>query len=154
MRTQRRPTPVSPIEVKWKIHEMCVKTQKAKIKMYLQWKWYKESQRCYDKISNFRSGATSVSVQPFPQFWTVNTQGVAMCQKDTVWSEVKVTQLCLTHCDPMGIVHGIVQTRILEWVTFSFSRGPFQTQGSNPSLPLCRQMLYQLSHKGSPRILE
>ena len=26
----------------------------------------------------------------------------------------------------------------------------FQTQGSNPGLPHCRQILYQLSHKGSP----
>ena len=30
----------------------------------------------------------------------------------------------------------------------------FPTQGSNPGLPYCRQILYQLSHKGSPRILE
>ena len=30
----------------------------------------------------------------------------------------------------------------------------FPTQGSNPDLPYCRRILYQLSHKGSPRILE
>ena len=30
----------------------------------------------------------------------------------------------------------------------------FQTQGWNPGLPYCRRILYQLSHKGSPRILE
>ena len=30
----------------------------------------------------------------------------------------------------------------------------FPTQGSNPGLPHCRWILYQLSHKGSPRILE
>ena len=30
----------------------------------------------------------------------------------------------------------------------------FPTQGSNPGLPHCRQILYQLSHKGSPRIPE
>ena len=30
----------------------------------------------------------------------------------------------------------------------------FQTQESNPGLSHCRQILYQLSHKGSPRILE
>ena len=30
----------------------------------------------------------------------------------------------------------------------------FPTQGSNPGLPHCRQILYQVSHKGSPRILE
>ena len=28
----------------------------------------------------------------------------------------------------------------------------FPTQGSNPGLPHCRQILYQLSHKGSPYI--
>ena len=32
--------------------------------------------------------------------------------------------------------------------------GIFPTQGSNPGLPCCRQILYELSHKGSPRILE
>ena len=29
----------------------------------------------------------------------------------------------------------------------------FSTQGLNPGIPHCRQILYQLSHKGSPRIM-
>ena len=33
-------------------------------------------------------------------------------------------------------------------------QGIFPTQGSNSSLPHCRQILYQRSHQGSPRILE
>ena len=33
-------------------------------------------------------------------------------------------------------------------------QGIFSTQGLKPSLPHCRQILYQLSHQGSPRILE
>ena len=33
-------------------------------------------------------------------------------------------------------------------------QGIFPTQGSNPGLPHCRWILYQLSHKGSLRILE
>ena len=33
-------------------------------------------------------------------------------------------------------------------------QGIFPTQGLNPGLLRCRQILYQLSHKGSPRILE
>ena len=37
---------------------------------------------------------------------------------------------------------------------FTFSRGVIPTQGSNPGLLHCRWILYQLSHKGSPRILE
>ena len=36
----------------------------------------------------------------------------------------------------------------------SLLQGIFSTQGSNPSLPHSRQILYPLSHKGSPRILE
>ena len=37
--------------------------------------------------------------------------------------KVKVTQSCLTLCDPMDpTVHGILQARILEWVAFPFSR--------------------------------
>ena len=43
--------------------------------------------------------------------------------------KVLVTQSCLTLCDPTDCtspgssVHGILQTRILEWVAISFSRG-------------------------------
>ena len=33
-------------------------------------------------------------------------------------------------------------------------QGIFPTQGSNPGLLHCRWILYQLSHKGGPRILE
>ena len=36
------------------------------------------------------------------------------CEIFSKWSEVKVTQLCLTFCDPMDCtVHGILQARIL-----------------------------------------
>ena len=48
-----------------------------------------------------------------------------------MWSKVKVkvTQSCLTLCDPMDYeVHGILQARILEWVVIPFSRGSFQSR--------------------------
>ena len=38
--------------------------------------------------------------------------------------------------------------------SLSLLQGIFPTQGSNPGLPHCRQILNWLSHKGSPRILE
>ena len=38
--------------------------------------------------------------------------------------------------------------------SLSLLQGIFPTQGLNPGLPHCRWILYQLSHKGSPRILE
>ena len=66
-----------------------------------------------------------------------------------------VTQSCLTLCNPMecsppgpsrgGESMEILQARIL---------GIFPTQELNPGLPHCRGILYQLSHKGSPRIQE
>ena len=69
--------------------------------------------------------------------------------------KVKVSQSCPTLCDPMDCIHEILQARILVWVAFPFSRGSSQprdqTQGSNPGLPPCRWILYQLSHKGSPK---
>ena len=43
------------------------------------------------------------------------------------WSEVKVIQACPTLCDPMDYtVHEILQSRILEWIAFLFSRGSSQ----------------------------
>ena len=69
--------------------------------------------------------------------------------------KVKVTQSCLTLCDPMnytvpwnssGQNTGVGSLALLQDV--------FPTQGSNPGLPHCRWILYQLSHKGSPRTLE
>ena len=38
--------------------------------------------------------------------------------------------------------------------SLSLLQGIFPTQGLNPGLPHCRWILYQLSHKGSPRILQ
>ena len=61
---------------------------------------------------------------------------------------------CLTLCNPVVYtVHGILQARILEWVVFPFS-WILAAQGFNPGLLHCRQILHQLSHKGSLRILE
>ena len=47
----------------------------------------------------------------------------------------------------MDYVHGILQASILEWVAFPIP-------GIEPVLPHCRRILYQISHKKSPRILE
>ena len=38
--------------------------------------------------------------------------------------------------------------------SLSLLQGIFPSQGLNPGLTHCRHILYQLSHKGSPRILE
>ena len=72
--------------------------------------------------------------------------------------EVQVfdVQLCSSLCNPMDYspsgssVHGILQARILEWIAIPFSRVIFPSQGSNLGLLHCRQILYCLSHEGSP----
>ena len=53
---------------------------------------------------------------------------------------------------PDSSVHGILQARILDWVAIPFSREIFLTLGSNPGLPNYKQILYYLSHQGSPYI--
>ena len=60
--------------------------------------------------------------------------------------------LCdLKDCSPPGSsVHGILQARILEWVACCLLHVIFPTQGWR----LGFQILYHLSHQGSPRILE
>ena len=64
-------------------------------------------------------------------------------------------QSCLTLCDPMynslpgPSVYGILQTRILEWVVISFSRGSFQPR-INPHLLHWQAGSLPLSHLGSP----
>ena len=69
------------------------------------------------------------------------------------WSEV--TQLCLTLWDPVDCslpgssVHGIFQARITGMGCHFLLQEIFPTQGLNPGH--CRQMLYCLSHQGSPK---
>ena len=74
--------------------------------------------------------------------------------------KVLIATLCLTLCVPMDCssagssVHEILQARLLEWVAIAFSRGIFLTQGSNPHLLHCRQILYPWAtgetHKRDP----
>ena len=43
--------------------------------------------------------------------------------------------------------------RILEWVAMPSSRGIFSTQGSNPGLPHCWQILYHLRHTDNSQMI-
>ena len=62
---------------------------------------------------------------------------------------VKVAQLCLTFCDSHGLYspwNSLGQNTGVG--SLSLPQGIFPTQGSNPDLLPCRQIVYQLSHKG------
>ena len=51
---------------------------------------------------------------------------------------------------PGSSVHVILQARILDWVVQSLLQGIFLTQGPNPDLLCCRQILYHVNYQGSP----
>ena len=67
-----------------------------------------------------------------------------------------VTQSCLTLFDPMDCclpfssVHGILQARIMGWVAIPFSRGSSRSRDGTWVSCTGRQILYSLSHQGSP----
>ena len=66
-----------------------------------------------------------------------------------------VAQSCTTLCDPMDCswpgssVHGDSPGKNTGVGCYALIQGIFPTQGSNPGLPHCRQILYHLSHQGS-----
>ena len=77
-------------------------------------------------------------------------------------SDVKVTQLCPTLCDPTDyIVHGVLQARILHWVAFPFCRGSFQPRNWTGVSCIAggfftdgeRQMLYDFTHVESKTLI-
>ena len=67
----------------------------------------------------------------------------------------KSLQLCLTLCDPMDCsppgssVHGNSPGKNTGVGSHALLLGIFPTQGSNPGLLHCRQILYHMSHQGS-----
>ena len=69
--------------------------------------------------------------------------------------KAKVAQSCWTLCDPHGLYRPWNSPGQNNGVSsLSLLQGIFPTQGSNPGLLYCRWILYQLSHEGSPGILE
>ena len=83
------------------------------------------------------------------------------CLQEQKWSyeafqhvKVKVAQLCLT-LQPHGLYNPWNSAGQSTGVgSCSLLQGISPTQGLNPGLPYCGKILYQLSHKGSPRMLE
>ena len=77
-----------------------------------------------------------------------------------VWSwkivKVLIAQPCPTLCDPMDCsllgssVHGIFQSRILEWVAIPFLRGSYWPRDWTQVACIAVRFFYHLSHRGSP----
>ena len=98
--------------------------------------------------------------QQWPQDWKrsvftpIPKKGNA--KESSTATAAKSLQLCPTLCDPidssppdscprdsLGKNTGLCCHFLLQEI--------FSTQGLNPGLPQCRQMLYRLSHQGSPK---
>ena len=74
--------------------------------------------------------------------------------QDKITVKVKVTQSCRTLWDPMDYtVHGILQGRIMEWVTFPFSRD-WINPGMEHRSPTLQADSLPAEPPGSPKILE
>ena len=88
---------------------------------------------------------------PVPYYWFYIYIYIYTC----MYMKVLVLQLCPILCNPINCsppgspVRGVLQARILVWAVIPFSRASSLTQGSNPGLLRCRQILYQLNYQGS-----
>ena len=74
------------------------------------------------------------------------------------WVRAKSLQSCMTLCNPIDHSppgfwsQGILQARILEWVAMSSSRGSSRPRARTHTSCIGRQILYPLSHLGSPHL--
>ena len=92
-----------------------------------------------------------------------NTQSVTQRLWEThfhrknLCKHVLVAQSCSAVCNPMACslpvssVYEIFQARILQWVAIPFYRGSSQPRGETQVSRTGWQILYHLSHQGSPR---
>ena len=59
--------------------------------------------------------------------------------------KVLLSQSCPALCDPIDYtVHGILQARILEWVTIPFSRGPSQPREQSQVSCIATKILHKI----------
>ena len=71
---------------------------------------------------------------------------------------VLVAQSCPTLCGPMDCnppgssVHGILQSRILEWVAIPFSRGSSQPRNGTRVFCIAGRFFYHLIHQGNLKV--
>ena len=84
--------------------------------------------------------------------WKMLLLGLTLFNCNSLNLKVKVAQLCPMLCDPMHYIlqgsffHGILQARILEWVTIPFSRG-----SSQPRSPALQANPLQSEPPGKPK---
>ena len=127
------------------------------------------SQRAEDRSLLLASSVTGLSFMS-TDFWRLwNVPGVICCCLLLLLGIPPIFGLCLIAYWWKSESHSVVSDSLWShrlyspWNSpgqntgvgsLSLFQGIFWTKGSNPGLLHCRQILYQLSHKGSSRILE
>ena len=101
--------------------------------------YYRKYEKQWNKITSNLSNTCNHNVKAFLASWHIS-------------KKVKVVSDFL---QPHGLYSPWNSPGQNTWVgNLSLLQGVFPTQGLDPGLPHCRQILYQLSQEGSPRILE
>ena len=75
---------------------------------------------------------------------------IASPESSKVKVKVKVAQSCPALCDPVDLVQGIFQVRILGWVAFPFSRGSSQPR-IEPRSPTLQADSLPAEPQGKPK---
>ena len=117
------------------------------------------------------------SVKLWTQYFMLALWHLVMTEDNYIWGSLRWKEMArlsctwsIISCGGLVVVHSISRVWLfaIPWTiqsvefsgqntgagSLSLLQGIFPTQGLNLCLPHCRQILYQLSHKGSPRILE
>ena len=95
-----------------------------------------------------------VSILQYGMFVLISEPILMCCASSLSCVLLFVTPWSIAPQTPLSM--GILQARILDWVAMPFHggiQGIFPSQGLNPDLPHCRQILYCLSHQGSPALM-
>ena len=80
----------------------------------------------------------------YEHWWSFQST-INVCEDHSVMSDCLWPQGLYSPWNFLGQNNGVGSLSLLQ--------GIFLTQGLNPGLPHCRRIFYQLSHQGSPRIL-
>ena len=122
---------------------------------------YSRRPRSFQTPSNFRKSqkSTNVSLLLSDIIWWVclltSTTKNIFCRFKSVLSESESCSVVSNSLQPLWLHSPWNSPGQNTGVgSFSLLQGIFPTQGSNPDLLHCGPILYQLSHQGSPRILE
>ena len=114
---------------------------------------------CYTKDTLYKME----KIIAFPLRVVMRFIWVKVCKsiQNNVWQKVSLFSVSFSVVSNSLRPHGLYPARLLwSWNSpgkntgvgiHSLLQGIFLTQGSNTGLPHCRQILYHLSHQGSPK---